>query len=60
MVLTFHALISDFKAFTAKIILEDLNADSDIRRTWIMKKIREAALFDKLEVWENSDHPVAG
>ena len=23
-----------------------------------MKKIREAALFDKLEVWENSDHPV--
>ena len=52
------ALISDFKAFTAKIILEDLNADSDIRRTWIMKKIREAALFDKLDVWENSDHPV--
>ena len=54
----FSALISDFKAFTAKIILEDLNVDSDIRRTWIIKKIREAALFDKLEVWENSDHPV--
>jgi REP element-mobilizing transposase RayT len=52
------ALIGDFKAFTAKIILEDLKVDSDIRRTWIIKKIREAALFDKLEVWENSDHPV--
>ena len=52
------AIISDFKAFTAKIILADLNADSDIRRTWIMKKIREAALFDKLAVWENADHAV--
>jgi putative transposase len=53
------ALISDFKAFTAKIILEDLiNAESDVRRTWIIKKMREAALFDKLDVWENSNHPV--
>ena len=51
-------LVRDFKTFTAKIILEDLNAESDIRREWIMKKIREAALFDKLEVWENADHPV--
>jgi len=51
-------LIGDFKTFTAKIILEDLNTESDMRREWIMKKIREAALFDKLEVWENSDHPV--
>lgn len=56
--LDLSALVSDFKAFTAKIVLADLNADSDIRRTWIIKKIREAALFDKLEVWENSDHPV--
>jgi putative transposase len=52
------SLITDFKTFTAKIILQDLNADSDIRRAWIIKKIREAALFDKLEVWENADHPV--
>jgi len=52
------SLVSDFKTFTAKIILDDLNTESDIRREWIMKKIREAALFDKLEVWENSDHPV--
>jgi putative transposase len=52
------ALINDFKAFTAKIILEDLNTESDIRRSWIMKRIKEAALFDKLEVWENSDHPI--
>ena len=51
-------LITDFKAFTGKIILQDLNADSDIRRNWIIKKIREAALFDKLEVWENADHPI--
>lgn len=51
-------LVRDFKAFTAKIILADLNADSDIRRTWIMKKIREAALFDKLEVWEKADRAV--
>jgi putative transposase len=51
-------IISDFKAFTAKIILEDLNTESEIRRAWLMKRIREAALFDKLEVWENSDHPI--
>jgi len=51
-------IISDFKAFTAKIILEDLNTEPEVRRAWIMKKIREAALFDKLEVWENSGHPV--
>jgi REP-associated tyrosine transposase len=51
-------LIRDFKTFTAKIILEDLNTESDMRREWIMKKIREAALFDKLDVWENADHPV--
>ena len=51
-------LIRDFKTFTAKIILEDLIAESDIRRAWIMKKIREAALFDKLEVWENEEHRV--
>jgi len=51
-------LMSDFKTFTAKIILEDLGTESDIRRNWIMKRIREAALFDKLEVWENADHPV--
>jgi len=51
-------LIKDFKAFTAKIILEDLNTESEMRRTWIMKRIREAALFDKLDLWENSDHPI--
>jgi REP element-mobilizing transposase RayT len=52
-------IISDFKTFTGKIILQDLNADSDIRREWVMKKIREAALFDQLEVWENADHPIS-
>lgn len=51
-------LVSDFKTFTAKLILEHLKTESDTRRGWIMKKIRKAALFDKLEVWENSDHPV--
>lgn len=56
--LDLSTIISDFKAFTAKIILEDLNTEPEIRRAWIMKRIREAALFDKLEVWENSDHPV--
>src|SRR5262245_33065076 len=44
-------VVRDFKTFTAKLILEGLNTESDIRRMWIMKKIREAALFDKLEVW---------
>jgi len=51
-------IIRDFKTFTGKIILQDLAVESDIRRAWIMKKIREAALFDRLEVWENADHPV--
>jgi len=54
----FPNLMRDFKTFTAKIILEDLGTESDIRRNWIMKRIREAALFDKLEVWESADHPV--
>src|ERR1700741_4016401 len=39
--LDLSTIISDFKAFTAKIILEDLNTESEIRRAWLMKRIRE-------------------
>jgi len=53
--LDLSSLVKDFKTFTAKIILEDMSPESDIRRAWIMKKIKEAALFDKLEVWEHAD-----
>lgn len=52
------SLVKDFKTFTGKLILEQLNSESDIRRTWIMKKIKEAALFHKVQVWETTDHAI--
>ena len=51
-------VIKDFKTFTAKIILDDIDAELEVRRDWIVKKFKEAALFDRLQVWQTSDHPV--
>jgi putative transposase len=28
------------------------------RRDWMIKKFKEAAVFDQLQVWQTSDHPV--
>jgi putative transposase len=51
-------IINDLKTFTAKIILEDIDAESEVRRNWIVEKFKEAALFNHLQVWQTSDHPV--
>lgn len=46
----------DFKKFTTKIILEDIVAEPEIRRKWVMKKFEEAStamkLLDKFQVWQ--------
>lgn len=51
-------VIKDFKIFTAKIILEDIDAESEVRRNWMMKKFKEAFVFDHFQVWQTSDQPV--
>lgn len=49
-------LSDDFKRFTTKIILEDIVAEPEIRRIWVMKKFEEAStamkLLDKFQVWQ--------
>lgn len=51
-------LVDDFKRFTTKIILEDMVAEPEIRRNWVMKKFKEASiamnLSDKFQVWQAS------
>ncbi len=55
-------LANDFKKFTTKIILEDIVAEPDVRRNWIMKKFEEASaslkLLDKFQVWQTRINPV--
>lgn len=50
-------LADDFKKFTTKIILEDIVAEPEIRRNWVMKKFEEAStamkLLDKFQVWQS-------
>jgi REP element-mobilizing transposase RayT len=41
--------ISDFKNFTGKIIWEDIDAEPEVRRKWIMNKFMNKG---KLNVWE--------
>ncbi|HEY0432893.1 MAG TPA: transposase, partial [Chitinophagaceae bacterium] len=49
-------LADDFKKFTTKIILEDLEAESEVRRNWILKKFRDAGkgfrFQQRLKVWQ--------
>jgi putative transposase len=49
-------LSDDFKKFTTKIILEDIVAEPEIRRNWVMKKFEEAStamkLLEKFQVWQ--------
>ncbi len=56
-------LIDEFKKFTARIILADIDAEPEIRRIWIMKKFEEAGrslrLTDKLQVWQTENHSVS-
>jgi putative transposase len=49
-------LANEFKKFTTKIILEDIDAEPEIRRNWIMQKFEEASaslkFLDKFQVWQ--------
>lgn len=53
---------NEFKKFTTKIILQDIDAESEVRRNWIMKKFKEAGgsfrLIDKFQVWQTQIHSV--
>jgi putative transposase len=55
-------IANDFKKFTTKIILEDIDAEPEVRRNWIMKKFEDAStslkLLDKFQVWQSRINPV--
>ncbi len=55
-------MITEFKKFTTKIILEDIDAEPEVRRNWIMKKFREAGgslrLINRFQVWQTENHAV--
>lgn len=52
----------DFKKFTTKIILEDIDVEPETRRNWMMKKFEEASsslkLLEKFQVWQTCINPV--
>jgi REP element-mobilizing transposase RayT len=49
----FESLISEFKKFTAKIVLANIDTEPEVRRSWISKKLRETG-----QVWEAEINPV--
>ena len=55
-------LADEFKKFTSKIILEDIDVEPEIRRKWMMKKFEEASktmrLLDKFQVWQTTVNSV--
>ena len=55
-------IANDFKKFTTKIILEDIDAEPELRRNWIIKKFEDAStslkLLDKFQVWQSRINPV--
>jgi REP element-mobilizing transposase RayT len=55
-------IANDFKKFTTKIILEDIVAEPEVRRKWIMKKFEDASvslkLIDKFQVWQSRINPI--
>lgn len=56
------SLLNEFKKFTTKIILQDIDAESEVRRNWMMKKFKEAGgpfrLTEKFQVWQTEIHSV--
>lgn len=55
-------IVHDFKKFTTKIILENIDVEQGIRRNWMMKKFEEAStslkMLDKFQVWQTCINPV--
>ncbi len=56
-------LASEFKKFTTRIIHQDMYAESEIRRKWILKKFKDASgplrLSEKFRVWQTGINPVS-
>jgi putative transposase len=50
-------LTDEFRKFTTRIILEDIEAESEVRRSWIMKRFRKTSgpfrLNTQFHVWQN-------
>lgn len=59
---SFSLLADEFKKFTTKIILEDIDAEPEKRRDWIMQKFKEASrsmkLLNRFQVWQAPTSPV--
>lgn len=55
-------LANDFKKFTTKLILENFDAESVVRRSWILKKFKGAGkrlwLIEKFRIWQTEIDPV--
>ncbi|HEY1870733.1 MAG TPA: transposase [Chitinophagaceae bacterium] len=49
----FESLIGEFKKFTAKIILANIETGPEMRRNWISKKLKEIG-----QVWESEINPI--
>lgn len=55
-------IANEFKKFTTKIIIDDIDAESEVRRNWILKKFkgggRTLTFRDKTQVWQSGISPV--
>jgi REP element-mobilizing transposase RayT len=55
-------LANEYKSFTSKIILEDIDAESEVRRIWILKNLTGRGspfrLYDKFQVWQSNVNPI--
>ena len=55
-------IAQEFKKFTAKIILEDIDVEPEIRSKWMMKKFEEASISlklpEKFQVWQTCINPI--
>ena len=55
-------LANEYKEFTSKIILADIDAESEVRRNWIMKNFADRGnllrLTEKFQVWQGNINPI--
>ena len=55
-------LANDYKEFTSKIILADIDAESEVRRNWILKNFADRGnllrLTEKFQVWQANINPI--
>jgi len=56
-----RSLAKEFKEFTSKIIMDDIDAESDVRKTWIVRKFKDAGRpfrFGTPLVWQEGDNRI--